>query len=101
MVQQHQASLQRWLEDRSSRNEETVTVAQFTDALMNRGVSRQECVAAFAQFDEEGEGTASVEAMTEAVKSTNGAKMRGDLTHCIRRLQVVAFTNILSRIMGC
>ena len=88
MVQQHQASLQRWLEDRTNRNEETVTLAQFTDALMNRGVSRQECVAAFAQFDEEGDGTASVETMTEAVKSSNGAKSRGDLTHCIRRLQV-------------
>ena len=44
-------------------------------------------MAAFAQFDEEGDGTASVESMMEAVSVTNGVKQRGDLSHCIRRLQ--------------
>ena len=44
-------------------------------------------MAAFSQFDEEGDGTASVESMMEAVSVTNGVKQRGDLSHCIRRLQ--------------
>ena len=74
LIQNHLGSLQRWLEDRTNRNEDTVTLAQFTDVLMNRGVSRQECVAAFSQFDEEGDGTASVESMMEAVSVTNGVK---------------------------
>ena len=43
IIQEHQNTLVRWLEDRQQRNEETVTLAQFCDVLMNRTVSREDC----------------------------------------------------------
>ncbi|XP_071500526.1 zinc finger ZZ-type and EF-hand domain-containing protein 1-like [Diadema antillarum] len=86
VVQQHHGHLLRWLEERFQRNEETVSLTQFCDVLMNRGVSREECTIAFDQFDVDGEGQAYVESMLDALRSSNGANLRGELSHAIRIL---------------
>lgn len=87
VVQQHHGHLLRWLEERNMRNEETVTVSQFCDVLFNRGVNRKEAEEAFEQFDVDGEGVAYIDSMMEALKSTNGANLRGELSHAIRTLR--------------
>ncbi|PIK37542.1 putative zinc finger ZZ-type and EF-hand domain-containing protein 1 [Apostichopus japonicus] len=87
VVQQHHGHLLRWLEERNMRNEQTVTVGQFCDVLFNRGVNRKEAEEAFEQFDVDGEGVAYINSMMEALKSTNGANLRGELSHAIRTLR--------------
>ncbi|XP_077980047.1 zinc finger ZZ-type and EF-hand domain-containing protein 1-like [Glandiceps talaboti] len=87
VVQQHHSHLVRWLEDRQTRNEETISLTQFCDFLMNRSVGREECIDAFNQFDTEGDGTADVQTMLDALKSSNGANLQGELNFVIRTLQ--------------
>ncbi len=59
---------------------------------MTRGVGREDCVEAFGQFDVDGEGYAEVAAMLETLKSSNGANLKGELTHVIRTLQTCSLT---------
>ncbi|XP_035685693.1 zinc finger ZZ-type and EF-hand domain-containing protein 1-like [Branchiostoma floridae] len=92
VLQQHQGHLIRWLEDRSARNEETVSLSQFCDVLMNRGVGREESEQAFVQFDTEGDGTTEVQAMLETLKSSNGADLQGELNYVVRTLQSCILT---------
>ena len=47
---------------------------------------------AFGQFDVDGEGYAEVAAMLETLKSSNGANLKGELTHVIRTLQTCSLT---------
>ncbi|XP_071796481.1 zinc finger ZZ-type and EF-hand domain-containing protein 1-like isoform X2 [Asterias amurensis] len=90
--QQHHGHILRWLEDREQRHEEIVSLSQFCDLLMTRGVGREDCVEAFGQFDVDGEGYAEVAAMLESLKSSNGANLKGELTHVIRTLQACSLT---------
>ncbi|KAI8488214.1 Zinc finger ZZ-type and EF-hand domain-containing protein 1 [Branchiostoma belcheri] len=93
VLQQHQGHLIRWLEDRSARNEETVSLSQFCDQLMNhRGVGREESEQAFSQFDTEGDGYTEVQAMLETLKSSNGANLQGELNYVVRSLQSCILT---------
>ncbi|XP_066271165.1 zinc finger ZZ-type and EF-hand domain-containing protein 1-like [Branchiostoma lanceolatum] len=92
VLQQHQGHLIRWLEDRTARNEETVSLSQFCDVLMNRGVGREDSEQAFVQFDTEGDGTTEVQAMLETLKSSNGANLQGELNYVVRTLQSCILT---------
>ena len=45
VIQQHRYQIIRWLDDREEKSEETVTLAQFCDMLMNKpGVSREDAI---------------------------------------------------------
>ncbi|XP_074528100.1 zinc finger ZZ-type and EF-hand domain-containing protein 1 [Halichoeres trimaculatus] len=84
--------LVRWLEDRMNRGEESVNVEQFCEMLESRDAPRDECEEAFAQFDAEGDGVVDVESMLMALKNSNGANLKGELSHVIRQLQACSLT---------
>ncbi|XP_064597879.1 zinc finger ZZ-type and EF-hand domain-containing protein 1-like [Liolophura sinensis] len=87
VLQQHCSHILKWLEDRDARMEETISLAQFCDMLSSRGVSKEEAVKAFQQFDVEGSGVAEVSGTLDALRSTGGGSLQGDLNHNIRVLQ--------------
>ncbi|XP_077596261.1 zinc finger ZZ-type and EF-hand domain-containing protein 1 [Stigmatopora nigra] len=84
--------LVRWLEERLNRGEESVNVEQFCELLEIRDAPRDECEEAFGQFDAEGDGVVDVESMLIALKNSNGANLRGELSHVIRQLQACSLT---------
>uniref|UniRef100_A0A8C2ZSW0 Zinc finger ZZ-type and EF-hand domain containing 1 n=1 Tax=Cyclopterus lumpus TaxID=8103 RepID=A0A8C2ZSW0_CYCLU len=84
--------LVRWLEDRLNRGEESVNVEQFCEMLESRDAPRDECEEAFGQFDAEGDGVVDVESMLIALKNSNGANLKGELSHVIRQLQACSLT---------
>ncbi|XP_035523211.1 zinc finger ZZ-type and EF-hand domain-containing protein 1 isoform X1 [Morone saxatilis] len=84
--------LVRWLEDRLNRGEESVNVEQFCEMLESRDASRDECEEAFGQFDAEGDGVVDVESMLMALKNSNGANLKGELSHVIKQLQACSLT---------
>ncbi|XP_068457200.1 zinc finger ZZ-type and EF-hand domain-containing protein 1 [Clinocottus analis] len=84
--------LVRWLEDRLNRGEECVNVEQFCEMLESRDAPRDECEEAFGQFDAEGDGVVDVEGMLIALKNSNGANLKGELSHVIRQLQACSLT---------
>ncbi|XP_056298291.1 zinc finger ZZ-type and EF-hand domain-containing protein 1 isoform X2 [Pseudoliparis swirei] len=84
--------LVRWLEDRLNRGEESVNVEQFCEMLETRDAPRDECEEAFGQFDAEGDGVVDVESMLIALKNSNGANLKGELSHVIRQLQACSLT---------
>nr|XP_014350788.1 PREDICTED: zinc finger ZZ-type and EF-hand domain-containing protein 1 [Latimeria chalumnae] len=92
VVVRNQSALIRWLEERLCRGEEVVILEQFCEMLENRTGTREECEEAFAQFDAEGDGTVDIESMLEALKSTSGANLQGELSHVIRQLQACSLT---------
>lgn len=47
---------------------------------------------AFGQFDAEGDGVVDVESMLIALKNSNGANLKGELSHVIRQLQACSLT---------
>lgn len=47
---------------------------------------------AFGQFDAEGDGVVDVESMLMALKNSNGANLKGELSHVIRQLQACSLT---------
>lgn len=47
---------------------------------------------AFGQFDAEGDGVVDVESMLVALKNSNGANLKGELSHVIRQLQACSLT---------
>ncbi|XP_064626439.1 zinc finger ZZ-type and EF-hand domain-containing protein 1-like isoform X2 [Lineus longissimus] len=87
VVQQNHTHLVRWLENSRSRNEETVSLSQFCEFLSNRSVEREQAVQSFNQFDTEGDGTADVLTMLEALNSCSGPNLHGELNYVIRTLQ--------------
>ncbi|XP_074657535.1 zinc finger ZZ-type and EF-hand domain-containing protein 1-like [Tubulanus polymorphus] len=93
VVQQHVVELLSWLENGLARNEEVVTLAQFSDFMMNRHVDRDECIAAFQKFDVEGNGTADISPMLEAVKKmNNNTYIQEELSYVIETLQECSLT---------
>ncbi|XP_062414058.1 zinc finger ZZ-type and EF-hand domain-containing protein 1 isoform X3 [Pungitius pungitius] len=84
--------LVRWLEDRLNRGEESVNVEQFCEMLESRDAPRDECEEAFGQFDAEGDEVVDVESMLIALKNSNGANLKGELSHVIRQLQACSLT---------
>ncbi|RMC10852.1 hypothetical protein DUI87_12564 [Hirundo rustica rustica] len=104
LVSRHHSALVRWLEERLSRGDEAVSLEQFCEVLESvsrlAAGSRGESEEAFAQFDAEGDGTADVENMLEALKNSSGANLQGGLSHVIRQLQacslVPGFIDIFS-----
>lgn len=87
VLQQYRFQIVRWLEDRESKMEETLTIAHFCDWLMNKGVSRDDAIKAFQQFDVDGSGVVEVDTVLETVKSINGPNILGELGRSIRMLQ--------------
>ncbi|NXU59508.1 ZZEF1 protein, partial [Turnix velox] len=104
LVSRHHGTLVRWLEERLSRGDEAVSLEQFCEVLESVSRlatgSRGESEEVFAQFDAEGDGTADVESMLEALKNSSGANLQGELSHVIRQLQacslVPGFIDIFS-----
>lgn len=47
---------------------------------------------AFGQFDAEGDGVVDVETMLFTLKNSNGANLKGELSHVIRQLQACSLT---------
>lgn len=47
---------------------------------------------AFGQFDAEGDGVVEVETLLMALKNSNGANLKGELSHVIRQLQACSLT---------
>lgn len=47
---------------------------------------------AFGQFDAEGDEVVDVESMLIALKNSNGANLKGELSHVIRQLQACSLT---------
>lgn len=47
---------------------------------------------AFGQFDAEGDGVVDLETMLIALKNSNGANLKGELSHVIRQLQACSLT---------
>ncbi|XP_033118980.1 zinc finger ZZ-type and EF-hand domain-containing protein 1-like [Anneissia japonica] len=103
VVQQHHGNLVRFLNERVYCSETHVTLSQFCDFLHQRGVGREECVQAFDQFDADDEGQAEVQTMLDALRTSNGACLQGDLNYSIRALQactlIPSLIDIYSR--GC
>ncbi|XP_077152606.1 zinc finger ZZ-type and EF-hand domain-containing protein 1 [Ranitomeya variabilis] len=92
VVSRHQSALLRWLEERLNRGEEALTRDQFIEMLESRASGREECEEAFAQFDAEGDEVVDLESMLEAIKSSSGANLQGELSHVIRQLQACSLT---------
>uniref|UniRef100_A0A8C5MSL1 Zinc finger ZZ-type and EF-hand domain containing 1 n=1 Tax=Leptobrachium leishanense TaxID=445787 RepID=A0A8C5MSL1_9ANUR len=89
VVSRHQSALLRWLEERLSRGEETVSREQFIEMMESKaGCSGR----AFSQFDAEGDEVVDLEGMLEAVKASSGANLQGELSHVIRQLQACSLT---------
>uniref|UniRef100_A0A673IS37 Zinc finger ZZ-type and EF-hand domain-containing protein 1-like n=1 Tax=Sinocyclocheilus rhinocerous TaxID=307959 RepID=A0A673IS37_9TELE len=92
VLARNESALVRWLEERLSRGEESVTLEQFCEMLESRDAPRDECEEAFGQFDAEGDGIVDVENMLTALKSSNGANLQGELSHVIRQFQACSLT---------
>nr|XP_015223248.1 PREDICTED: zinc finger ZZ-type and EF-hand domain-containing protein 1 isoform X1 [Lepisosteus oculatus] len=92
VLARNESALVRWLEERLSRAEESVTLEQFCEMLESRDAPRDECEEAFGQFDAEGDGVVDVENMLMALKNCNGANLQGELSHVIRQLQACSLT---------
>ncbi|XDV20765.1 hypothetical protein PO909_026027 [Leuciscus waleckii] len=92
VLARNESALVRWLEERLSRGEESVTLEQFCEMLETRDATREECEEAFGQFDAEGDGIIDVENMLMALKNSNGANLKGELSHVIRQLQACSLT---------
>eukprot|EP00079_Xenopus_tropicalis_P033324 XP_017947095.1 PREDICTED: zinc finger ZZ-type and EF-hand domain-containing protein 1 isoform X2 [Xenopus tropicalis] len=92
VVSRNQSALLRWLEERLSRGEELLSKDQFIEMLESRASGREECEEAFSQFDAEGDEVVDLESMLEAIKSSSGASLKGELSHVIRQLQACSLT---------
>ncbi|TRY99292.1 hypothetical protein DNTS_003987 [Danionella cerebrum] len=92
VLARNETALLRWLEERLSRGEESVTLEQFCEMLESRDAVREECEEAFGQFDAEGDGVVDVENMLMALRNSNGANLQGELSHVIRQLQACSLT---------
>uniref|UniRef100_A0A671K5H8 Zinc finger ZZ-type and EF-hand domain-containing protein 1-like n=1 Tax=Sinocyclocheilus anshuiensis TaxID=1608454 RepID=A0A671K5H8_9TELE len=92
VLARNESALVRWLEERLSRGEESVTLEQFCEMLESRDAPRDECEEAYGQFDAEGDGIVDVESMLMALKNSNGANLQGELSHVIRQLQACSLT---------
>uniref|UniRef100_A0A8C2A9F1 Zinc finger, ZZ-type with EF hand domain 1 n=1 Tax=Cyprinus carpio TaxID=7962 RepID=A0A8C2A9F1_CYPCA len=92
VLARNESALLRWLEERLSRGEESVTLEQFCEMLESRDAPRDDCEEAFGQFDAEGDGIVDVENMLMALKNSNGANLQGELSHVIRQLQACSLT---------
>ncbi|XP_056603284.1 zinc finger ZZ-type and EF-hand domain-containing protein 1 isoform X1 [Triplophysa dalaica] len=92
VLARNDSALVRWLEERLSRGEESVTLEQFCEMLESRDAPREDCEEAFGQFDAEGDGIVDVENMLMVLKNSNGANLQGELSHVIRQLQACSLT---------
>ncbi|XP_055877134.1 zinc finger ZZ-type and EF-hand domain-containing protein 1-like isoform X1 [Biomphalaria glabrata] len=92
VILQHNSSMMQWLEGRLERMEDSVTLAQFCDMLMNQGVERSEAIKAFLQFDCDGSGVADVQTMIEALGQYSSRSALGELGKSIRILQSCSLT---------
>lgn len=92
ILQQHQEHLSHWLEEVLQRNQETVTLAQFYDALLSRSVDRNECIKIFQQFDCEGEGFVDTKLMLDFLKKCNGSAQFSDHSSIIRTFQSCSYS---------
>ncbi|XP_056313919.1 zinc finger ZZ-type and EF-hand domain-containing protein 1 [Danio aesculapii] len=92
VLARNESALVRWLEERLSRGEESVTLEQFCEMMESRDAARDECEEAFGQFDAEGDGIVDVENMLMALRNSNGANLQGELSHVIRQLQACSLT---------
>uniref|UniRef100_A0A8C1I2V1 Zinc finger ZZ-type and EF-hand domain containing 1 n=1 Tax=Cyprinus carpio carpio TaxID=630221 RepID=A0A8C1I2V1_CYPCA len=93
VLARNESALLRWLEERLSRGEESVTLEQFCEMLESRDALFIGCShLAFGQFDAEGDGIVDVENMLMALKNSNGASLQGELSHVIRQLQACSLT---------
>ncbi|XP_071105472.1 zinc finger ZZ-type and EF-hand domain-containing protein 1-like isoform X1 [Haliotis cracherodii] len=92
VIHQYHGHIIRWLRERQDRMEENVTLSQFCDMLMAKGVTRNEVVKAFQQFDTDGSGVAEVSTMMDALSTFSSGNVMGELGKNIRMLQACSLT---------
>ncbi|XP_059146557.1 zinc finger ZZ-type and EF-hand domain-containing protein 1-like isoform X2 [Physella acuta] len=92
VILQHNSHIMQWLEARLERMDDSITLAQFCDMLMNQGVERCEALKAFHQFDCDGSGVADVQTMIEAMSQFSSRSALGELGKSIRILQSCSLT---------
>ncbi|CAL1538237.1 unnamed protein product [Lymnaea stagnalis] len=92
VILQHNSNIMQWLEGRHERMEDSITLAQFCDMLMNLGVERNDAIKAFLQFDCDGSGVADVQTIIEALGQYSNRSALGELGKSIRILQSCSLT---------
>ncbi|VDI77113.1 Hypothetical predicted protein [Mytilus galloprovincialis] len=92
VLQQYRTQILRWLDDKDSKQEETISIAQFCDWLMTKSVSRDDAIKTFQQFDTDGSGVVETSTMIETVKSMSGPNLQGELGRSIRMMQACSLT---------
>lgn len=70
-VQQHHSTLTRWLEERRARGAETVSLAQFIEAITNKGISKDDAKEIFQQFDATDDGVIDLDYLHEMLDLSN------------------------------
>ncbi|XP_052765956.1 zinc finger ZZ-type and EF-hand domain-containing protein 1-like isoform X1 [Mya arenaria] len=93
IIQQNRHAIVRWLEDKESKGEETVSMAQFVDFLTQKtSVSKDDAIRGFQQFDTDGSGVVEIGTTLSAMRYANGPNMVGELGKSIKMLQACTLT---------
>ncbi|KAI0221571.1 Zinc finger ZZ-type and EF-hand domain-containing protein 1 [Lamellibrachia satsuma] len=92
VIHQHHTQLVRWLRERQARNEDVITLSQFCNSLADSWDGRDACIQAFQQFDSEGDGTADVGVMLEALRMSDKMNTYKELDYVVRTLQACPLT---------
>ena len=88
ILQQHHGHLLRWVEERRSRHEETITLSQFIDMLIDKGVEKDDAVELFNQFDAEGDGVLDRDTLQNALNTSGSAQgQKGELRVALKTLK--------------
>lgn len=71
VISQHQNYILRWIDERMSRRDTTVTMREFCEMLIHKGVSEKDALWAFQLFDTDGIGAAELQDIEQEVGSTS------------------------------
>eukprot|EP00106_Octopus_bimaculoides_P005363 XP_014772805.1 PREDICTED: zinc finger ZZ-type and EF-hand domain-containing protein 1-like [Octopus bimaculoides] len=91
-ISMYQTYILRWIEERMSRKETTVTMREFCDMLTSKGASEKEAALAFQTFDTDGIGTAELQDIEQEIESSSD-QSKGVFTEperSIRKLKTTA-----------
>ncbi|GFS06651.1 zinc finger ZZ-type and EF-hand domain-containing protein 1-like [Elysia marginata] len=92
VILQHNSHILQWLESRQERQEDSISMAQFCEMLMDKGVERLDAIKAFHQFDCDGSGVADVQTMIETLEHFSSRSGLGELGKSVRILQSCSLT---------
>ncbi|CAE1249578.1 Zinc finger ZZ-type and EF-hand domain-containing protein 1 [Acanthosepion pharaonis] len=71
VISQHQTYILRWIDERMSRRDTTITMREFCEMLIHKGVSEKDAAKAFQLFDTDGIGAAELQDIEREVGSTS------------------------------